>query len=123
LIQWARLNEQKMPDLALLYHVPNGGMRPKGKRYGGEAGKMVGLGQKSGVPDLHLPVPRGLYPGLFIEMKSINGDGKKTYPSKNQRWWIDNLKQKGYRVEVCWTWIEARDVLINYLNLKTVTEP
>ena len=43
-----------------------------------------------------LPVVRGSYPGLFIEMKSEKG-----VVQKNQKAWHDTLRAQGYKVEVC----------------------
>ena len=53
------------PELKLLYHIPNGGTRDPI-----EAKHMKEQGVKRGVPDLHLPVARGKYHGLYIEMKT-----------------------------------------------------
>lgn len=54
LFEWATLQSGRFPELALLYHVPNGGSRNKI-----EAARLRAQGVKSGVPDLCLPVARG----------------------------------------------------------------
>lgn len=56
------------PELALLHHIPNGGTRDPV-----EAKHLKQQGVKNGVPDLCLPVPRGRYHGLYIEMKRRTG--------------------------------------------------
>lgn len=61
LFEWARLQTGRFPELALLYHVPNGGSRNKI-----EAARLRAQGVKSGVPDLCLPVARGASHGLYI---------------------------------------------------------
>ncbi|MDE7389628.1 MAG: VRR-NUC domain-containing protein, partial [Lachnospiraceae bacterium] len=69
------------PELKLLHHIPNGG-----KRDPIEAKHLKEQGVKSGVPDLHLPVARGGYHGLYIEMKTETGRA-----SQNQKWWLEQL--------------------------------
>ena len=63
-IDWSNWNTGRFPELKLLFHVPNGG-----KRNAAEAARFKAMGVKAGVPDLCLPVPRGGYAGLYIEMK------------------------------------------------------
>ena len=64
LFQWARMQSCTMPELNLLFHIPNGG-----KRNITTAKRLKAEGVKAGVPDLFLPVSRGGFFGLFIEMK------------------------------------------------------
>lgn len=92
--------------LEWLFAIPNGGKRPKG-----EAGRMKAEGAKSGVPDLFLPIPRGEHHGLFIEMKV---EGRK--PTKNQERWIDRLRENGYQVEICYSWQEAWNRIMEYVG-------
>lgn len=47
LFRWAAFQSGRFPELALLYHVPNGGSRKKA-----EAGRFRAEGVKAGVPDL-----------------------------------------------------------------------
>ena len=68
LMDWAALMAGRWPELQLLFHVPNGGARGKA-----EAARMKRQGVKAGVPDLMLPVARGGYHGLFLEMKAALG--------------------------------------------------
>lgn len=68
LFRWARFYVSKYPELALLYHIPNGGSRRKS-----EAGRFKAEGVKAGVPDLFLPAARGNFHGLYIEMKRKAG--------------------------------------------------
>ena len=53
LIQWARLNQQRFPELDLLFAIPNGGLRNIRV-----ARKLKSEGVKPGVSDLFLPVAR-----------------------------------------------------------------
>lgn len=98
---------RQYPDLKYLFHIPNGGRRDVV-----EAKHLQESGVRRGVPDLFLPVPRGEYHGLWIEMKTETG---RTRPE--QDWWIENLMELGYAVEVCHGWTSATRVLEWYLSL------
>lgn len=77
-----------------VFHIPN-----EGKRSKAYAARMKRVGLRSGVPDLMVPVARGDYHGLFIEMKRRNFTPSKLTDS--QREWIYTLKANGYAAFVC----------------------
>lgn len=106
LFQWAEMMSRKHSELSLLYHIPNGGARSKGT-----AGRLKAEGVKSGVPDLCLPVARGKYHGLYIEMKV-----GKNKPTENQVKWISALLEQGYQAKVCYGWQDAAAVIERYLK-------
>lgn len=106
-VKWAELQMGRWPDLQWLYHIPNGGKRRKT-----EAARFKAMGVKAGVPDLCLPVPKGGYHGLYIEMKRQEG-GKL---SKDQREWIKGLDKNGYCVLRCDGARQAIDVLEAYIR-------
>ncbi|WP_082878686.1 VRR-NUC domain-containing protein [Achromobacter ruhlandii] len=112
-ITWAKSQVKVYPELARLFHIPNGG-----QRQAVVAAKLQGQGVKPGVPDLCLPVPRFGCPGLWIEMKTREGR-----VSPNQKDWIAFLRCAGYRVEVCRSFDEARAVLLGYLDPKVTCSP
>lgn len=112
-ISWAKRQVKVHPGLTRLFHVPNGG-----QRHAAVAAKLQGQGVKPGVPDLCLPVPRFGCHGLWIEMKTREG---RVSPHQND--WIEFLRSAGYRVEVCRSFDEARDVLLSYLNPKVPYSP
>ena len=107
LFQWARLQARAWPELALLHHIPNGGYRIPA-----EAKRLQAMGVRAGVPDLCLPVPRGCYHGLYIEMKRT--DGGRVRP--DQRGWLDALREQGFRAEVCHGFDEARICIEEYMR-------
>lgn len=107
LFSWARMKERKYPELRLLHHIPNGGSRNQI-----EAKHLKAQGVKSGVPDLCLPVARGLWHGLYIEMKRQKG-GRV---SDAQRRWLEDLEKQGYRAEVACGWQEAAQIIEIYLQ-------
>lgn len=106
LITWTRYNETRFPELTLLFHIPNGGSRNKF-----EAKRLKAQGVKAGVPDLFLPVPRGAFHGLFVEMKY--GKNKQT---DSQRQWERRLTEQKYAYFVCYSWREAADTIEKYLK-------
>jgi hypothetical protein len=97
---------QRWPELALLFAVPNGGHRDIRV-----AAKLKAEGVKAGVPDMCLPVPRGQFHGLWIELKA----GKNT-ASTEQKWWLTELRACGHRAEVCRGWEAAARVIVDYLE-------
>lgn len=108
LFSWAAYNMGRYPELELLHHIPNGGSRNKA-----EAANLKRQGVKSGVPDICLPVARGGYHGLYIEMKA----GKNT-TTENQKNWLTLLRLQKYAATVCYSWEEAAQTLEKYLEAK-----
>lgn len=93
-----------------LYHVPNGGSRNKI-----EAARMKGMGVRAGVFDYHLPVPRGEYHGLWIEMKATPPNDARVSPEQKE--WLAKMQAQGYAAYVCRGWGEAQRVFQWYLGL------
>lgn len=76
-----------------------------------EAVRLQLQGVKAGVPDYLLPVARGVYHGLFIELKHENGK-----VSRAQQEFMAALLNEGYYVEVAYSWEEAKNIIERYLN-------
>lgn len=108
LFYWAAFHTGKWPELRLLHAIPNGGMRHKAT-----AARMKGEGVKAGVPDICLPVPRGHYHGLYIELKRLRG-GRV---SDEQEKWLADLTAQGYRAVVCKGWLAASEEITRYMLL------
>ena len=104
-MRWAELQSNKYPELKLLFHIPNGSNKSKA-----QAGLFKAMGLKSGVPDLFLPVARGEFHGLFIEMKTNKGR-----PSKTQLEWLEALREQGYGAVACYGFENAIGTLKEYL--------
>lgn len=109
LFQWAKRNAEAMPELSLLFAIPNGGHRSKRQ---GALLKLTGV--KAGVPDVFLPVARGGYHGLFIEMKARRKGARATQEQKD---WIVALERQGYRALVCIGFEAARAAILDYLGV------
>lgn len=112
LIDWANLSLGKYPELKWLFAIPNGGHRTKAV-----AGKLKASGVKAGVFDLCLPVPRGCYTSLWIEMKY--GKNKATPEQLEFKAFIEG--QGGFCV-ICWDWMEAKRIIEDYLKKGKVHE-
>jgi hypothetical protein len=88
-----------------LLAIPNGG-----KRTPREGVRLKAEGVKPGVSDLMLPLRRGGFGGLWLEMKAPNEK-----PTKTQYEWLDKMAKAGYRAEWCDDWRKAADIITNYL--------
>ena len=114
LMQWAHLQRATRPELRLLFAIPNGGLR-----HPAVAAQLKASGVKAGVPDLFLPVARGIWHGLWIELKA------PAYPlykkaagktSDEQERWLEDLYGEGYCCHVCHGWEHAQRVILDYLD-------
>lgn len=112
LIRELKLLRSQYTDLDRLFAVPNGGHRGKVS-----AGKMKAEGQRAGVPDLSLPVPRivegKIYHGLWLELKK--GDGA---PTPDQWDWLLYLHRAGYAAHIVNDPHTARSLITSYLSLQ-----
>lgn len=90
-IDWCALARGQYPELGLIYAIPNGG-----HRHPAVAGKLKAEGVKAGMPDLHLPVPRGTFASLYIEVKA---PGEK--PKAHQVERMKELRAAGNFTAVC----------------------
>ncbi len=78
LFAWAAQHSLIIPELKLLFSIPNGGLRDKIT-----ASRLKAAGVRAGVPDIFWPVAINdewghFYHGLFIEMKTATN--KTTEP-------------------------------------------
>ena len=109
LFDWVwKVGARMHPELYRLYHIPNGGFRPKV-----QAAMFQKMGVQAGIPDLHLPVARRGAHSLYIELKAE--DGKL---SDLQICQAKFLASEGNVVAFAWGWEMARDILLWYLGEK-----
>lgn len=94
------------PDLRLMFHIPN-----EGRRTVQHTVSLLRQGMKPGVPDICLPVARGKYHGLYIELKAKGGR-----LSPDQREWQLSLLEEGYCAAVCYGFEQARETIEWYLK-------
>lgn len=105
--EWAGWQMGKYPELKLMYHVPN-----EGKRSAVTGARLKREGMKKGVADICLPVPRGEYHGLYIELKANDGRA-----SKEQLEFLEGVTEQGYFGCVCFGAEDAQKAILRYLNL------
>lgn len=103
LIERTRLATGRYPQLRLLFAIKNEAAY-KNARLRAE-------GIRNGVFDLMLPVARGAYHGLFLEMKV-----GKNQLSPEQTVFAFEMRQEGYCTIVCWGQDAAFRALITYLG-------
>lgn len=101
-LKWLRLAH---PDV-LCYAIPNGG-----KRNAIVAKHLKEEGVTAGIPDLHIPIPKGGYASLYIEMK----DRERGVLSTHQKEMIPRLQAYGNKVVVCRTYEEFCNTVDEYL--------
>lgn len=106
-IAWADWNAIMYPELRWLHHIPNGGSRNKA-----EAVKFKQMGVRSGVSDLCLPYPKGMYHGLYIEMKYGSGVLQGT-----QKEFLSDMAEAGHYVATCYSAEQAVKVIKEYIGL------
>lgn len=103
LFDWA----QYRTDLQLMFHIVN-----EGRRSVQHTASLIRQGMKQGVPDIFLPVAKGRYHGLFIELKRKYG-GRQT---PEQKAWQTALLEQGYAACVCKGFDEAKDTIDWYMR-------
>ena len=106
LFHWAKVQEGRWPELRLLHAIPNGG-----KRHQSVAVKLKAEGVKAGVPDICLPVARGGFHGLYIELKHGKNDATPL-----QAEWLEGLWAQGYCALLAWEYEGAQSLIVDYLE-------
>ena len=107
-VRWARRHQQLYPALGLLHSTPNEGFS---NLTGKAAAERKRMGVRNGIPDLHLPVPSGDWPALWVEMKRPGSD---LNPNQYRR--LVELEEYGNAIAVAWTAEQGIWVLRTYLD-------
>lgn len=111
--QWSLVNRKKYPGLHLLFAIPNGAkLAGTIQRRAAQWARLQKEGVRKGIPDYCLPVARGGFHGLYIELKAT----EKAKATPEQREWCIELRQQGYRAEVCKGWQAAAAVVTEYMT-------
>ena len=100
----------------IIFAIPNGGARNVAT---GVALKEEGV--LAGVPDLMVLSARGGYHGLFVEMKksSVGVRGQlvgRGHLSAVQKELFPRIEEKGYKIEVCYSFDDFEKVVTEYMN-------
>ena len=104
--EWVRINEKFDPRFSAIYHIGN---ERRVSMHTGKIFKQKGV--RSGVPDVHVPIPSGMYPGLYIEFKV-----RPNNLSNTQKEMIKTLLNLGHLVVVAWSADEAIEITREYLS-------
>ena len=111
---WAALNVARYPELKWLHHIPNGGSRgDDAKSRAIRGGALKAEGVKTGVSDLSLPVKRGEFSGLYVEMKK---PGKIKTESQDQKDFGAFVKSQGFGYMCVDNWQDAVKLIEDYLQ-------
>lgn len=108
LFNWSALMSTVYPELKLMRGSMNGvHLTPA------QAGKAKAAGMKKGEPDVMLPVRRGEYTGIAVELKYGNNK-----PTPEQIDYGARLKAEGWMVAYSWDWQDAAELIQKYLEGK-----
>lgn len=111
---WAALHLKQWPELKWLHHIPNGGSRgDDAKSRAIRGGALKAEGVRNGVSDIMLPVKRGEFSGLYIEMKK---PGKLKTESDEQKEFGAFVKEQGFGYICVDNWEWAVKVIEEYLQ-------
>lgn len=120
---WCAMNMARFPELKWFHAVANGGSRGDSKRSAMiRGGQLKAQGVKPGVSDTFLPVKRGVWSGLYIELKKPSErpkrEGSKGGVSEEQIAFGAFVQGQGFGFVVCYSWDEAAKVIEQYLEVK-----
>ena len=107
LFAWAEYAQTEHPELCMMFAIPNGGAR-----HPAVAAQLKAEGVKAGVPDVCLPVARGRFHGLFVELKRAD---RSNHATSAQRAWIEMLRRYGFSDVVAYGCAEAQQAIMSYL--------
>lgn len=116
IFRWADALFVNYPELQLLNGSANGAWFPitLGRMKWRIINMLKATGcLKKGFPDINLPVARGDYHGLYIELKK-----KDNKPTDDQQRWISRLRDQGYCVAVCHGAEIAKMLILKYIEGK-----
>lgn len=112
LFAWREANAETIPELRLLYAIPNFSGRGASKHVRLRDGaRLKAEGRRKGMLDTCLPVGRGGFHALYLEIKAERS------LTPEQRWWIRELSAAGNRALMVRGFEAARDEILSYLSL------
>ena len=94
----------------LVTHYPN-----EAKRSFSLAKFLQSIGLRKGVSDYFIPVMRGGYGGMWIEMK--RSDKTLSRISLEQKNWLAKMDKQGYKTYVAYGYCDAAQAVTAYLDL------
>lgn len=104
--EWLAWQTIQRPEFAVVHHVEN---ERRTSWSQGKTRKQKGV--KAGIPDIVAPIPRGRFPGLYIEMKSEHGK-----LSDKQKTMCELLHSLGHCVRLARSADEAIEIFKKYIK-------
>lgn len=95
-------------------HTLHIGNERKASYYAGYIMKRMGV--LKGASDIFMAWPNGGFHGLFIEVKSKIGR-----PSAEQKAFIQRMRDKGYKAEICYGADEVINTMREYINYQGIS--
>lgn len=111
LFVWAAYSSGQFPELELMYSIPNGAHVSDRNRK-----RLICEGLKKGMPDIHLPVARGNYSSMYLELKTPKG--KLSEFQKNR---IHLLEKAGNYCTVSKSFEESVILIQSYLTAPSLS--
>lgn len=108
IFEWAEYQRGKYPELGLMYHIAN-----EGQRSAATGARLKAEGLKPGTPDICLPVARGSFHALYIELKKRS---VSAVPTDAQVERMKALALAGNAVCWCWGADAAIEIIKRYLD-------
>ena len=105
--EWALYHRRQYPELKWLNSSMNGISLTKR-----QAARAKRAGLIAGIPDIDLPVNRGPYGGLRIELKTKGGR-----LTRDQEDCLNFMIGQGYRAVACYGADDAIETIIQYLEM------
>ena len=107
-MEWLRWTHPDIVDCVM--HIPN--ERKQNKIWGLV---LAHMGVLPGASDLFIAVPRKMFHGMFLEMKT-----KKGRLTENQKTFLQDMKSQGYHASAAYGSDDAIYQINNYLKLPNV---
>lgn len=112
LLSWMKVNNNPVirSMAEVVYHVPNGGTRN-----GREAANLKEQGTRAGVSDLVIPMARGGYFGLYLELKATPPHNSML--AESQQGWLLKVHRNGYAAALAVGKAEAQEIIDRYASM------
>jgi len=115
LFQWRDYNLYHYPGIDLMFATLNGAyLQGTGEQRARQWIKLVKQGARRGVLDVFLPVAKGQYHGLWMEMKAPKPYRSNVTPE--QKDWQQRMRKEGYMARIVYGCEEAIAAIEAYYN-------
>lgn len=106
--EWCQLNSSAIPELGLMFHIPN-----EGKRSAITGARLITIGMVRGVFDYFWGFHYSTFHGVFIEIKTQKGRPTEEQLEFKRKW-----EKFDYECLICYGWKNAAAFMVNRLKHK-----